>query len=254
MNARTPCASPEALVTYLYDECDPAERQSIAAHVAICSICAAEVEALSDTRAHLASWSPPALPLGFQMTRTESDQPAKVLRPARFWNRPLPAWAQVAAAAVIFAAGMSVNAFRAGEQPARVVQAPQQQIAPVADRQPGDDFSVTREQFARFEARLRAVERADVSRASYVSGTPDDDLRAQVKALTSRVAESERQNLESFAKVAVALNSQRRDIEANRETAQKVTLMDEELQDHRQVLLRAAPGLAVRTALTTGGR
>ena len=63
MNDRTPCVDHEALVTYLYDECEPSERESIAAHVAICRTCADEVQALSDTRAHLASWSPPALAL-----------------------------------------------------------------------------------------------------------------------------------------------------------------------------------------------
>src|SRR6185503_8747530 len=122
MNDRTSCATPEALVTYLYEECEPAERESIAAHVAVCAACAEEVQALGDTRAHLASWSPPSLSLGFQITRTESDQPAKVLRPAAWYRQPLPAWAQMAAAVAIFAAGMSVSAFRSsGEQPARVV-------------------------------------------------------------------------------------------------------------------------------------
>src|SRR5262245_61961409 len=111
MNDRTPCATPEALVTYLYEECEPAERQSIAAHIAICTACAEEVQALGDTRAHLASWSPPALPLGFQITRTEAKPPVnpetgRVLRPAAWYRQPLPAWAQVAAAVVIFAAGM----------------------------------------------------------------------------------------------------------------------------------------------------
>ena len=59
----------------------------------------------------------PALPLGFQITRTESDQPAKVLRPAAWCKQPLPAWAQAAAAVVIFAAGMSVSAFRSPGRP-----------------------------------------------------------------------------------------------------------------------------------------
>jgi hypothetical protein len=197
------------------------------------------------------------------MTRTESDQPANVLDFARgassksegWWRKPLPGWAQAAAAVVIFAAGVSVNGFHSSEQPARVVAVPQQQVAPVAERQSADDLSVTREEFARLEARLRAMERGDVSRASYVPDTSDkEDLRAQFNALTNRVAENQRQSLDNFAKVAVALNAQRRDIDANRETAQKLALMDEELQDHRQVLLRAAPGFAVRTALTSGVR
>jgi len=269
MNDRTPCATPEALVTYLYEECEPAERQSIAAHVEMCPLCADEVRTLSDTRAHLTSWSPPALSLGFQITRTEGDQPAKVLdfaepasrssKSGSWWRQPLPAWAQAAAAVVIFAAGMSVNAFRSVEQPTRVVQAPATQNVAVATDRHTDDLSVTREEFARLESRLRAMERADVSRASYVPGTDGqvdaNELGAQVRTLQSRVADSERQNLDTFAKLARALEANRRDIDASREATQKITLMDEELQDHRQVLRSAlVPGLAVRTALTGSGR
>ena len=44
------------------------------------------------------------MPLGFQLTRTESESPANVLHPPAWWRKPLPAWAQAAAAVVIFAA------------------------------------------------------------------------------------------------------------------------------------------------------
>ena len=148
-----------------------------------------------------------------------------------------------------------MNAARSSEQqPARVVQtpAPQQREAAAAPA-PVSEFAVTRAEFARLEARLRAMERADVSRASYEPDTSSsDDLRAQVNALTSRLAAYQEQNLKGFKEVAVELNAQRRDIDANRETAQKVTLMDEELQGHRKVLLN--PALLMRTGLTSSGR
>ena len=260
MNDRTSCATPEALVTYLYEECEPAERESIAAHVAICAPCAEEVRALGDTRAHLASWSPPSLSLGFQITRTESEQPAReetgrVLRPAAWWKQPLPAWAQAAAAVVIFAAGMSVSAFRSsGEQPARVVEAPTTQVG-VADKG-GDDLGVTRDEFARLEARLHAMERADVSRASYVQVTDGaldaNDLGARLRSLENYVLNKQIQNSETLEKVTQALNSTQRDIDGIRQTAQKITVLDEEVQGHRQVLLN--PALLMRTALTSSGR
>src|SRR5262245_37182799 len=268
MNDRTPCATPEARVTYLYEECDPAERKSLAAHVAICSTCSSAVGALSDTRAHLASWSPPSLPLGFQITRTESDQPAKVLdfaapgsrssKSGGWWRQPLPAWAQAAAAVFIFAAGMSVNSFRSpGAQPARAVETSTTPRVAVAANSHTDDLSVTREEFARLDSRLRAIERADVTRASYVQGTErgteSEDLRAQLTALRSQVALDRKVDEFFREKVQGVLTSNRDDINAIRETTQKIPLMDEELQGHRQVLLRAAPGLAVRTALTSSG-
>ena len=265
MNDRTPCVDHEALVTYLYDECAPTERESIATHLAICASCAEEVQALGDTRAHLASWSPPALPLGFQITRTENDQPGKVLRPAAWYTQPLPAWAQMAAAVAIFAAGMSVSAFRSvGGQPRVVESSAPQTVSAVAAR-PVDALTVTRGEFARVEARLRAMERADVSRVSYVaapSSTPSDNgtdgavdvnvLSARLRSLENYVLNKQIQNSETLEKVTLALNSNRRDIDAIRETAQKINVMDEELQGHRQVLLN--PGLLLRTALTSSGR
>jgi hypothetical protein len=214
MNDRTSCATPEALVTYLYEECEPAERESIAAHVAICAPCAEEVRALGDTRAHLASWSPPSLSLGFQITRTESEQSAKeergrVLRPAAWWKQPLPAWAQAAAAVVIFAAGMSANAFRSSEPSTRVESAQQQRPSAVTARSV-DDLRVTRAEFARVEARLRAMESADVARASYVQGTNGaldaSDLSARLSSLENYVLNKQIENSETLGKVTQALN------------------------------------------------
>jgi len=269
MNDRTPCATPEALITYVYDECEPAERTSITSHVAMCPLCAEEVRALSDTRAHMASWSPPALPLGFQITRTGSDQSAKVLDfgaavapeprsgEGGWWRRPLPAWAQMAAAVVIFAAGMSVSAFRSSdEQPTRVDAAPA--TWPVAERADTrtDDLSVTRGEFARLEARLRAMEHADVSRASYVPGNIDgEDLRAQLSALASRVAANERQNSKDFRETALALNALQDNLQDSRQTAQKVNQLEAEVQDHRHVLRTAvAPDIVQRVTFTSGLR
>ena len=237
MNDRTSCATPEALVTYLYEECEPAERESIAAHVAMCTSCAEEVQALGDTRAHLASWSPPALPLGFQLTRTESEQPEKVLRPAAWWKQPLPAWAQVAAAVVIFAAGMSVSAFRQPqERPARIAESPTP--ARVTAAAPASEFAVTRADFARLEARLRSIESADVQRASFTSTDPAvDDVTERVNALNERLSLSERQNQKLFLEIRDEL----------KKTDQNITQRTASLDQSQ----RALEG-AVRTVLRSG--
>ena len=106
------CASNEALVDYLYDECDPAERAAITAHLVMCARCAGEVASLRATRAELSAWAPPAVHLGFRLV--SESTPSNVIRPARWWARPLPAWAQAAAAIVIFATGASLGALRGG--------------------------------------------------------------------------------------------------------------------------------------------
>ena len=114
-----------ALAAYLYGECDAAERSAIEAHLAICAACAAELASLGATRAALASWTPPEAELGFQIVSARDAAPpgAHVLRPAQWWQRPMPAWAQAAAALVIFAVGglLGLRAGGAGSTPASIV-------------------------------------------------------------------------------------------------------------------------------------
>ena len=109
MNDRTWCGNEDALVAFLYDEGDPAELEAIAAHVARCRECSDEIESLRLTRTQLASWSPPAAALGFRITQAP---PADVLTSPKWWRQPLPAWAQMAAAVVIFAGGMALGSAR----------------------------------------------------------------------------------------------------------------------------------------------
>lgn len=112
------CGDNSALVSYLYDECDASERQAIAAHVALCAACAAELAALDATREQLASWTPPEARLGFQIVERQEarlESAAASSRPPNVWTwlrQPLPAWAQAAAAVLIFAAGVSLGVAR----------------------------------------------------------------------------------------------------------------------------------------------
>lgn len=264
MNEMTRCGNPESLIAFVYDECEVEERESIAAHLAMCASCAEEIQSLRDTRAHLGAWSPPALTLGFQITRT--DQPAEVLpfagpasrssKSEGWWNRPMPAWAQVAAAALIFAAGMSVNVVRSSGQEATQVASQPRAIQPVAltASRPVSDFSVTRAEFARLEARLRAMENADVARASYAPRTGeafDTDVFARVTALEQRVARGERENVGNFARLAVAVEGARHELETNREAAERVNVMEGELEQHKQLLRSIGPAVT-RVAFTNG--
>jgi anti-sigma factor RsiW len=105
------CGDNVALVGYLYDECEAHERTAIAAHVTVCAACAAELAALRSTREQLAAWSPPEAELGFLITRRQAPQPLEFKREgkaqrAHWFARPLPAWAQVAAATIVFAVGV----------------------------------------------------------------------------------------------------------------------------------------------------
>lgn len=150
MSATFQCGDQAALIGYLYDDCDPTEAAAIAGHLAICATCAQEVRALEHTRQGLQAWTPPDVALGFQVVPSTST--AQVLRPARWWARPLPAWAQVAAAVVLFSTGVVLGSFRGGApapEAAAVATASTPVAAPAAATVSTDDL-------AALEQRLRA--------------------------------------------------------------------------------------------------
>jgi anti-sigma factor RsiW len=192
MNETLICGDHEALVSYLYNECAPGERRAISAHVAICSACAEELMALGATREQLALWAPPDVQLGFRIV---SDVPqAAVLRPARWWRQPMPAWAQAAAAAIIFATGLTLGVLR-GATPVPSTT--------VAASTP--NTSVTRADLVALEQRLRSDLSQSHPAATPVAATPavaqilqqvrtmiDDSEQRQRRELALRTAEMTR--------------------------------------------------------------
>jgi hypothetical protein len=94
---------------------------------------------------------PPEAQLGFRIV--SETPPSNVLRPvnSRWWRQPMPAWAQAAAAALIFATGLTLGALRGVTSPAdrgAAASAPQQASASTA--------SVTKADLAALEQRLRS--------------------------------------------------------------------------------------------------
>ena len=185
------CGDNTALVGYLYDECEPAERQAIDAHVGVCAACAAELASLGSTRLQLASWTPPEAELGFQISRAQtpglrapgvsalgtSAFGTSALDPGPWYRSPLPAWAQAAAACAIFAAGVWMGVARGtdsiGTDPAATVaSAP----VPAADVASASDL-------AALEQRLRA-EMAQVRIASPVTGGTTAQTPSEAQLLT----------------------------------------------------------------------
>jgi hypothetical protein len=196
MNDIFQCGDSAALVAYLYDECAPDELALITAHIKGCATCASEIDALSATRRTLASWTPPDLALGFRITREDEPRAAKILEPKiAWWRAPLPAWAQAAAALVIFGAGLSVGAVRntAPEQTAAMETV---SAVPVA-AQPAVS-SVSRDDLAQLEARIKAE--LTQLRSSSNTATPvvtrgsDEALIAQVKTLIEQSEENQRRD------------------------------------------------------------
>src|SRR5688572_22754219 len=149
------CTDKAELIGFLYDDCEPGERDRIARHVADCPDCTAELASLSATRRQLAEWVPPAFAkaatdkpwaLGFQIDPAQTTATPRAAGPSRdalaadgtgrppfavveggrpdtasdvravapWWKQPLPAWAQAAAALLIFAAGVGFGSGNAG--------------------------------------------------------------------------------------------------------------------------------------------
>lgn len=110
------CGDTEQLVSYLYGECEANERTAVERHLAACRDCSNEVANLQGVRLDLQSWTPPEVVLDIHVPRTESPSILTVAgasgasqADARlpFWSRP-PAWAQLAAAVLILAAGAAI--------------------------------------------------------------------------------------------------------------------------------------------------
>jgi anti-sigma factor RsiW len=107
------CTDKETLITYLYGECDPAERRLVESHLGGCAACAQEVEAFRGVRGALAAWAPPERATGFRIVADEALEPAEVrtatvLRPRRWWQAPMPGLMRAAAAILLFAGGAAV--------------------------------------------------------------------------------------------------------------------------------------------------
>ena len=191
------CGDYGALVSYLYNECAPDERLVISAHVAVCSACAEELTSLDATRGQLAMWSPPEAKLGFKVV--PEAQPARVLRPARWWRQPMPGWAQAAAAAVIFATGLTLGALR-GVVPAP--NATSSQASRATALTSAANRAVTQSDLAALEQRIRA----EMAQASAPSGiapaamTPASAGEAQILArVRAMIQESEQRQQRELA-------------------------------------------------------
>lgn len=247
------CGDHGALIAYLYDECAPGERETIAAHLSRCAECANEISGLTLTRRAIAMWAPPAVDLGLQITRKmetelaassgtvlafERPQASSQSKALPWWKSPLPAWAQVAAAIAIFAAGLSAGLLRNGARPAEIKQtvAAAPVTAPVAAVPSKQDLT-------QLEQRLRAemVQLARSNATPAATATPvaarvdDDGIMQKVQALVEQSEARQRVEFtERMVRQATALEAQRRtDLESMGAT---VSQIGTEVRQHRQAI------------------
>jgi anti-sigma factor RsiW len=147
------CTDKDTLIAYVYGECDDALRGVVEAHLATCATCADEANGFGRVRTTLSEWTPPDRVGSFRLVREEDvapHAPARILRPARWWQAPVPALAKVAAGILLFAGGAALAnlevrydsggfAVRTGWQkapPAAVREAANQPVTPVVTAAP----------------------------------------------------------------------------------------------------------------------
>lgn len=179
------CENRERLIGYVYDECDPAERAEIEAHLESCHTCRREIRGLKGVRQDLLAWDVP-----------ESDpiwRPMAPARPERSW-RSVPAWALVAAACATFMVGAAGGAATYALMPRTVPSVAQVQTTttPVATAavSPTDlaalENKVLAQMRAELDTRARQVS-GDVAPRSVSETNPaTTDLARRVNMLTAR--------------------------------------------------------------------
>jgi len=104
----------EAIIDYLYGDLERAERTAFETHLATCSVCRAEVDALTGVRQVLSGWSPPepirALEHGTHggpRLVASSPAPASTAR-----ARDIPVWVRVAVAVLCVGIGLGAANLR----------------------------------------------------------------------------------------------------------------------------------------------
>jgi len=205
MSVTFECGDKNALVAYLYEECEPELRDVISGHLTRCDSCSSEIDGLGWTRSRLEVWTPPMPELGFQMHLP----PQEARLP--WWRAPLPAWAQAVAALVIFGVGLSVGLAR-GPAAVREVASNQPPPATVSttsiDTASRDDLVQLEERLKSAIAQMRTA--APVRQVAASAPSSDEETLKKVEAL---LAQSEERQRREFTLRSVEMA---RDFEAQR--------------------------------------
>jgi hypothetical protein len=187
MSVTFECGDKNALVAYLYEECEPELRAVISGHLTRCDSCSSEMDGLGWTRRHLEVWTPPMPELGFRM----QAPPQEARLP--WWRAPLPAWAQAAAALVIFGVGLSVGLPRGPVAAPQVVsnQPPPATVTATATSTASrNDLSQLEERLKSEIAQIRTA--APVRQVVSSSSSSDEEIMQKVEALLAQSEERQR--------------------------------------------------------------
>lgn len=157
------CDDRERLIGYVYEECDPAERRVIDAHVASCETCRVEIDGLRAVRADLLAWDVPE--------HESVWRPFAQPRVVPSW-RDIPAWALAAAASLMLVSGVAGGAVTELVLH-RTHDAPQAVTAPPSTTSTGavQTAGVSQTDLTEFQKRIVAMMRTELDTRDRSQGT-----------------------------------------------------------------------------------
>ena len=109
MRAKSDCRERDLLVSFLYGECDVADRERFEAHVQECTACAEELASFTAVRGALAEWTPPEAQLGFRVVPAAESAPPVAPATRSWWPGSLqPGWNLALAATLVLVVAAAV--------------------------------------------------------------------------------------------------------------------------------------------------
>ncbi|MGH9172971.1 MAG: anti-sigma factor family protein [Vicinamibacterales bacterium] len=173
------------LVAYLYGEMDADGRREVERHLRSCAACAHEAEGLQTVRQDLQLWLPPEPELGFTIVQKSMAVP----QPSRWAAiRALPAWAQVAAAVLVIAAGAALANLQVRYGDAGLTVATGWLPAPVSPPAPVRVASTPLEDWRPALTALERDLRTDLEQMRRTGATESGAIRASAPATTDSAA------------------------------------------------------------------
>jgi len=136
-----------------------------------------------------------------------------VVRPARWWSQPIPAWAQAAAAAVIFAAGLSLGVWRgtAAPEPSPAGAIASASSPAAANAASVSDLAALEQRLRSEIALMRASAPAQAAAAPQTVSASEAQIMARVRALIDESEQRQQRELAlRTAQVVRDFDSQRR--------------------------------------------
>jgi hypothetical protein len=202
--------SEEALLDYLYDEAEPAERLKVARHLQDCATCSVAVVELQAVRGVLHEWTPPSAELGFRIVR----EPVEAQPPAPWFGAWRAGWMQAAAAILLFAAGVGVSQLHVtyvpGEITLRTPSAAAMRAASVrlpAPAPSGTEVPVTASSLAALERTVKS----ELTSSQAGSSAATEEVIRRVRAMIEESEDRQQRQLAlRLSQVARELDTQRR--------------------------------------------